>query len=302
MEELKELELLEEGETVDIPDLEIDDLIEENTLSVIVRCLNPYVHKVGGLVKALPAIWGLEERVKGRGVGLNQAQFIFNSERDLQHVLSKGPWFVNGWIVSLNQWTPTPGPDFLQRILFWVRIRGLPIHLLKKQVVESLLGPLGKVERVELHAKHSDSIEYIRAQVWINTEEPLQFRRNARLKSGEVYPTELEYEKLLKVCFTCKKLTHDQSRCPIQLPAEQTLERVEPAREGGRKSRGKEIYKEPREKRSQRERGLKGVETRENSTFQERIGGRGKPKDSISEAKRKRSCRKSTTGMEAERD
>ena len=28
----------------------------ENLLSVIVRCLNPQVHKVGGLVKALPPI------------------------------------------------------------------------------------------------------------------------------------------------------------------------------------------------------------------------------------------------------
>lgn len=41
LEELKELELLEEGEMVDIPDLEVEDLIEENTLSVVVRCLNP---------------------------------------------------------------------------------------------------------------------------------------------------------------------------------------------------------------------------------------------------------------------
>lgn len=35
-EELEQLELLEEGELVDISDLEIDDLIEENALSVIV--------------------------------------------------------------------------------------------------------------------------------------------------------------------------------------------------------------------------------------------------------------------------
>lgn len=56
MEELRELDLLGEGETVEIPDLENEDLIEENTMSVIVRCLNPTVHKVGGLVKALPPI------------------------------------------------------------------------------------------------------------------------------------------------------------------------------------------------------------------------------------------------------
>lgn len=184
MEELKELELLEEGEMVDIPDLEVEDLIEENSMSVIVRCLNPYVHKVGGLVKALPPIWGLEDRVQGRVVGEDRVQFIFNSETDLQFVLTKGPWFVNGWMVAMEQWTPDPNVEFLQRINFWIRVRGLPIHMLKKQVVESLLGPLGKVEKVELHAKNSNSLEYVRALVTINTEEPLQFRRTSRLKSG----------------------------------------------------------------------------------------------------------------------
>lgn len=168
---------------VDSPDLEVDDLIEENTLSVIVHCLNPYVHKVGGLVKALPPIWGMEERVRGRGVGENRVQFIFTSENDLQHVLSKGPWFVNGWMVSMDQWNPNPPPEYLQRIPFWIRVRGLPIHMLKREIVESLLGPLGEVGPVEIHAKASNSLEYVRAKVNINTEEPLQFRRVARFKS-----------------------------------------------------------------------------------------------------------------------
>lgn len=216
MEELKEIELLEEGELVDIPDLENNYLIEENTMSVIVRCLNPVVHKVYGLVKALPLIWGLEDSVRGRGVGEDRVQFFFQNERDLHHVLTRGPWFVNGWIVSLDQWSPTPGPDFLCKIPFLIIIRGIPVHLLKKQAIEFLLGPLGKVEKVELHAKNSSSVEYVRAQVWINTKEPLQFRRIARFKSGEVVPTELEYEKLIKVCFMCKRLTHDRLYCPLQ--------------------------------------------------------------------------------------
>ncbi|XP_013617357.1 PREDICTED: uncharacterized protein LOC106323845 [Brassica oleracea var. oleracea] len=220
LDELKALEMLEEGEMVDIPEIENDDLIEENSLRVVVRCLNPAAHKVGGLVKALPPIWGLEDRVHERGVGENRVQFIFQSDRDLHHVLTRGPWFVNGWIVSVNQWTPRPGPDFLKKIPFWIRVRGIPIHLLKKQAIESLLGPLGTVEKVELHAKNSTSIYYVRALVWINADEPLQFRRTARFRSGEVVPTELEYEKLLKICFTCKSLTHEQSRCPEVAPAQ----------------------------------------------------------------------------------
>ncbi|VVA92654.1 unnamed protein product [Arabis nemorensis] len=138
MEELKELDLIEDGAPVDIPDLENEDLIEKSNMSVVVRCLNPTVHK------------GLEDRVRGRGVDANRVQFIFDNETDLNHVLTRGPWFVNGWIVALDQWTPHPGPNFLNRIGFWIRLRGIPIHLLKEQTVDNIVRPLGKVEN---HAK-----------------------------------------------------------------------------------------------------------------------------------------------------
>ncbi|KAF3574173.1 hypothetical protein F2Q69_00060633 [Brassica cretica] len=193
MKDFKERNLLGEGEPVDIPDLENDDLIEENTMSVVVRCLNPTVHKVGGLVKALPPILGLEDRVKGRGVGDNRAQFIFQCDRDLRFVLERGPWFVNGWIVSMDQWTPSAGPDFLSLIPFWIRISGIPIHLLKKQAVEGLISLLGKVDK---------------------------FRKTANFKTGEAISTELEYEKPLKVCFRCKRLTHDRNIFPLRIHAE----------------------------------------------------------------------------------
>lgn len=135
-------------------------------------------------MKALPPIWGLEDRVKGRGVGDNRAQFIFQCDRDLRFVLERGLWFVNGWIVSMDQWTPSPGPEFLNLIPFWIRICGIPIHLLKKQAVEGLISPLGKVDKVELHAKNSDSVEYVGAHAWIKADAPLQFRNTANFKTG----------------------------------------------------------------------------------------------------------------------
>ncbi|XP_010490159.1 PREDICTED: uncharacterized protein LOC104767890 [Camelina sativa] len=176
MDELRERNLLSEGEVVEIPDLQNNDLIEENSMSVI----------------------GLDDRVRGRGVGDNRVQFIFETEGDLYHVLYRGPWFVNGWIVSLDQWKPNPGPDFLNKILFWVRIRNIPIHLLKKQAVEIIIEPRGKVVAVELHAKNSNSLEYVRARAWYKADEPLEFVKNARFSTGEVVKVEIEYEKLLK--------------------------------------------------------------------------------------------------------
>lgn len=136
---------------------------------------------------------------------------------------------MNGWIVSLDQWKPNRGHEFLNRILFWIRIRGLPIHLLKKKAVESIVEPLGKVEAVELHAKNSTSLEYVRAKTWVKADAPLQFRKVVNFATGEVIPVELEYEKLLKVCFCCKRLTHDQTKCPFQI-------KEQPSRRGGRQS------------------------------------------------------------------
>lgn len=245
MEELKQLDLLEEGAPVDIPDLENEDLLEENSMSIIVKCLNPTVHKVGGLVKALPSIWGMEDRVRGRGVGENRVQFIFQNEGDLYHVLYRGPWFVNGWIVTLDQWKANPSPDFLNRILFWIRIRGIPIHLLKKQAIESIIEPFGKVEAVELLAKNSSSLEYVRARAWVKADEPLQFLTTARFSTGEKAKIEMEYEKLLKVCFICKRLTHDKSICLYMIPEQPTQTTKDQPRKrvpqkGSTKYKGKE--------------------------------------------------------------
>ncbi|CAN6887894.1 unnamed protein product, partial [Brassica oleracea] len=233
LEELQELELLDEGEMVGIPDLEIEDLIEENTLSVIVRCLNPHAHKVGGLVKSLPPIWGMEDRVRGRGVGEHRR-------------------------ATCNI------------------IRGLPIHMVKKEIVESLLGPMGKVDLVELHAKNSNSLEYVRAQVSINTEEPLQFRRTARFRSGATIPTELEYEKLLKVCYTYKRLTHDQSRCPLQSNTSQELVKGGQAKSKEQNLRHKLLEKELKAKEVLQKSSGKGVVIRSSQTGEIQRGGRNK--------------------------
>lgn len=124
------------------------------------------------------------------------------------------------------------------------------------------MGPLGRVGPIELHAKNSNSLEYVRAQVYINTEEPLQFRRTARFKSGTTIPTEVEYEKLLKVCYTCKRLTHDQSRCPTQIETTQLRPRYSIVRRKEENLRIKLVEKESKAKEALHKNTEKGVATR----------------------------------------
>ncbi|XP_056861156.1 uncharacterized protein LOC130509334 [Raphanus sativus] len=155
--------------------------------------------------------------------------------------------------------------------------------MLKKEVVESLLGPLGKVEKVELHAKNSTSLEYIRASVTINTEEPLQFRSIERLKSGMTYPTELEYEKLIKVCYGCKRLTHDQTRCPFQILEREEAKRLTKDRSKKTCLKEKLLEKEIRAKESLKRSTSKGVEIRNPPTATNLRGGKKKATGNLKE-------------------
>lgn len=89
------------------------------------------------------------------------------------------------------------------RISFWVRIKGIPLHLIKEEAIKSIGEALGEVEEVELHAKNSPSLEYVIARVWISTEEPLAFKKAARFKTGDkatIITVELDYEKLNRLC------------------------------------------------------------------------------------------------------
>lgn len=210
---LQEREEVDMTDIVDIPDYDTKDLIEEHSSSIIVRILNVDVLKPVGALEALPIIWEVEGRVRGRGVGNNRVQFIFDKEEDLVAVLRKAPWFVNGWMLTGQRWTPKPPQNFLTTIPFWIRIKGIPTHQLKEEAVFSIGSKLGKVESVELHAKNSTSLDYVRARVWIPVEEPIVFKKAAKFKSGEVVIVELQYEKLTKLCYRCKRLTHDQYHC-----------------------------------------------------------------------------------------
>lgn len=51
---------------------------------------------------------------------------------------------------------------------------------------------------------------------------PSNSGKKANFKSGESVLTELEYEKLLKDCFTCKRLTHDINSCPFKIDPKDT--------------------------------------------------------------------------------
>uniref|UniRef100_A0A1J3F9K3 Uncharacterized protein n=1 Tax=Noccaea caerulescens TaxID=107243 RepID=A0A1J3F9K3_NOCCA len=54
------------------------------------------------------------------------------------------------WMVILQRWAPTAAEDFPSQIPFWIRLKGIPLHYWKKEVLLSLGSELGTYEGQEI--------------------------------------------------------------------------------------------------------------------------------------------------------
>ncbi|XP_018459873.1 uncharacterized protein LOC108830791 [Raphanus sativus] len=106
--------------------------------------------------------------VKGVALSKDRFQFIFKSERDLNHVLNRGPQTSNSWSIVLDRWVAKPLKDYLKYLFVWVQMR----NLLKSEKIT--------------------------------------------IPRGEEVIIRYDYERLQKRCYTCQRMSHEQSMCPIE--------------------------------------------------------------------------------------
>ncbi|KAF2581799.1 hypothetical protein F2Q68_00002818 [Brassica cretica] len=126
-------------------------------------------------------------------------------------------------------------------------------------------------------------------------ERVVSYGKIARFKSGATYPTELEYEKLLKVGYGCKRLTHDQTKCPHQIPEveEGELESRDRSKESNlrkklkeKEIKAKEILQRPTTKGATKG-ATKGVVIRNPQPSTNQARGECKARETLKEDKRK---------------
>ncbi|XP_013608403.1 PREDICTED: uncharacterized protein LOC106315200 [Brassica oleracea var. oleracea] len=182
----------ENDDLVIFPDVDNSELIVRYQLSLVGRLFNKERRSVEGLIALLPrpSIWDVKGRARGVDLGNHRFQFDFDSETDLQKVLSKRPCHFNKWSFTLERWSPHIGDSFPNKMTFWVSVIGN---------VEA------KAAKFELE---------------LDAELPLKFNLRAQLPSGEIVHVSLEYPNLQRWCHHCHLLSHEIDICP-QLPDEQ---------------------------------------------------------------------------------
>lgn len=195
---------------VKIPEANVSDLIDRHKLTLIGRVTNASVQKTKALVDFFLQHWSVVGRITGRDLGPYLFEFSFDSEKDLQIILSKAPFHFKRWMVILQRWEPVVSDTFPARIPFWINVHGIPLHYWTDGTIEAIGAPLGLID--------ARVVDKARMRVQINGLQPLVMRMDIELPSKEVVEVELEYEKLKKHCFRCKSLSHEEDDCDINPP------------------------------------------------------------------------------------
>lgn len=231
------LSLEEDDEPFTIPNSPGFTSIEENRLSLIGRSLNPECQCMSGLIITMPRKWGKEGKVRGIALSHQRFQFIFNNEHDLLDVLEKGVQTYNEWVMVLETWVENPPNDYLQFIPLWVKISNIPIDYYTIEALTTLEDMIGKFKFVAFDHLKPVTQDFIRVQVLFNVANPLCTCRVLNIKWGKTATILFKYEKVQKRCFTCKRLNHEKSICPIEVRKREVVQ--------GRRNISRELIPKP---------------------------------------------------------
>ena len=61
----------------------------------------------------------------------------------MKKVLDNRPYQVGRWMIILQRWEPIISPTFPSQILFWITLRGIPLHFWHEKVIMDIGQELG---------------------------------------------------------------------------------------------------------------------------------------------------------------
>jgi hypothetical protein len=125
-------------------------------------------------------------------------------------------WNVNGFLLSIQVWSPTAtlGDLSLSKVPFWIQIHGLPLQNLTLKNAIAIGKGLGPVLMVE----DNSGVEvifrsYLRILVSIDVSKPLNPGFDFSKEDGSSSWVSLKYERLDIFCTDCGMIGHFQAAC-----------------------------------------------------------------------------------------
>ncbi|KAJ1386880.1 hypothetical protein SESBI_40427 [Sesbania bispinosa] len=133
----------EEKLTIELDSNEIDS-IQLAKRSLLCRIMAPKTLNKTATRNILLKAWGNQNDVQVTDLGTNTYIFTFIDTEIVKSILQAGPWFVMGFIASLQFWAPQASLNEIDyfKTSFWIQIHGLPLDTLTTSNAAKIAGKI----------------------------------------------------------------------------------------------------------------------------------------------------------------
>ncbi|KAL0741565.1 hypothetical protein Bca4012_083078 [Brassica carinata] len=119
------------------------------------------------------------------------------------------------WSVVLDRWVEKPPEDFLKHLYVWVQMRNIPVNHYTYEALYDFGRFAGEVVELPFDPEKAQTKDYVRVLVKFDVSNPLRRAKRITIPGGDLVTIRYDYERLQKRCYSCQRLTHEQSVCPF---------------------------------------------------------------------------------------
>lgn len=144
---------------------------------------------------------------------------IFKSAEARDGVLLGGPWYINGFIIGLDEWSSAFSPSSLSGLSspLWVRLPGLPLIYWDKKNLGRIAAMIGAPLWIDAITSRWERAEFARVCVRADFAKPLPAGVWINGLFGRFFQ-KVEYEGIASICFKCGCAGHKAESCSLHLP------------------------------------------------------------------------------------
>ncbi|XP_020703793.1 uncharacterized protein LOC110115032 [Dendrobium catenatum] len=139
----------------------------------------------------------------------------FKTSEVEDEILNEGPWYVNGFIVGMDRWTPMFDPNSFKGISspVWITLPCLPLYCWDEDSIARIASCFCSPMYIDGNTFRWSKCEFTRVYVRIDLEKKLPNGVWVEGSAGRFFQR-VEYEKIDLLFYQCGKVGHDDKICP----------------------------------------------------------------------------------------
>ncbi|XP_009785180.1 uncharacterized protein [Nicotiana sylvestris] len=162
------------------------------------------------LEKKIQKIWKPSENFPLIDLGSDYFIAKFSKEKNMISALQNGPWFINGFFLSIKKSEPNfkASNATQERSVIWLQLPQLPTEFYDAIILKKIGNTIGKLLKIDACTSAALRERYARLCIEMQLEEPVQ----PCISIGN-YKQQIIYEGEHILCKACGRLGHTTQHC-----------------------------------------------------------------------------------------